>query len=41
MFGAMGNRVTSLHRESVGGVNIDSLEEGEFRELTEAEIASF
>jgi len=41
MFGAMGNRVTKLQRESVGGVKLDGLEEGEFRELTESEVASF
>lgn len=41
MFGAMGNRVTKLHRESVGGVILADLAEGEFRELTQAEIDSF
>jgi len=41
MFGAMGNRVTKLHRESVGGVSLGELGEGEFRELTEEEIAYF
>jgi 16S rRNA pseudouridine516 synthase len=41
MFGAMGNRVTRLQRESVGGVKLDGLKEGEFRDLTESEIASF
>lgn len=41
MFGAMGNRVTKLHRESVGGVNLGNLEEGEFRALTEEEVAAF
>lgn len=41
MFGAMGNRVTKLHRESVGKVNLGDLKEGEFRELTEDEVASF
>ena len=41
MFGAMGNRVTKLHRESVGGVSLGELGEGEFRELTEEEIACF
>lgn len=41
MFGAMGNRVTKLQRESVGGVKLDGLQEGEFRALTESEIASF
>ena len=41
MFGAMGNRVTKLHREAVGEVTLADLPEGEFRELTEAEVASF
>ncbi len=41
MFGAMGNRVTKLHRESVGEVTLADLQEGEFRELTQAEIDSF
>ncbi len=41
MFGAMGNRVTKLQRESVGGVKLDGLQEGEFRALTESEIAAF
>ncbi len=41
MFGAMGNRVINLHRESVGVVNLGDLAEGEFRELTESEIAAF
>jgi len=41
MFGAMGNRVVSLHRESVGGVTLGELREGEFRELIDEEVASF
>lgn len=41
MMGAMGNRVVKLHRESVGGVTLDGLLEGEFRELTQTEIDSF
>lgn len=41
MFGAMGNRVTKLHRESVGGVILGDLEEGEFRPLTDDEVAEF
>jgi 16S rRNA pseudouridine516 synthase len=41
MFGAMGNRVTKLHRESVGVVSLGDLAEGEFRELTESEVESF
>lgn len=42
MFAAVNNRVVALHRERVGALTIDgALAEGEFRELTEAEIASF
>ena len=41
MFGAVGNRVTKLHRESVGCITLGDLEEGEFRELTEEEIREF
>ena len=42
MFHAVGNRVTSLHRESMGGIFLDSeLQPGEYRELTEKEIHSF
>ena len=41
MFGAMGNRVVRLHRESVGGVTLGELGEGEFRELKDEEVASF
>ena len=41
MFGAMGTRVVKLHRECVGGVVIGDLSEGEFRELTAEEVASF
>ena len=41
MFGAMGNKVTGLHRESVGPIELDAdLEPGEWRYLTDAEIAS-
>lgn len=41
MFGAMGNRVTKLHRDSVGGVSLGDLGKAAFRELTEEEIKSF
>ncbi len=41
MFGAMGNRVTKLHRESVGGVSLGDLAKAGFRELTEEEVKSF
>lgn len=40
MFHAVGNKVTSLHRESMGGIMLDrSLEVGKYRPLTEAEVA--
>lgn len=41
MFHAVGNRITSLHRLSIGCLEIDpSLEAGEYRSLTDAEIVS-
>jgi len=41
MFHAVGNRVISLHRESMGDIILDSsLQAGEYRELTAAEINS-
>lgn len=40
MFAAVGNRVTALHRERIGTIVLDpALEPGEYRALTEAEIA--
>ncbi|KKC99739.1 16S rRNA pseudouridine(516) synthase RsuA [Photobacterium halotolerans] len=42
MFAAIGNKVVALHREQVGAVVLDeNLEPGEYRPLTEEEIASF
>ena len=41
MFGAVGNKVTALERESVGCVTLQDLEPGEFYELSEEEIQSF
>jgi 16S rRNA pseudouridine516 synthase len=42
MFAAVGNRVVGLHREQVGAVVLDeNLEPGEYRRLTDEEIASF
>ena len=42
MFAALGNRVTALHRERIGAVTLDpALAPGEFRRLSEEEIASF
>lgn len=41
MFAAVGNRVVELHRERIGDITMDEdLEPGEYRPLTEAEIAS-
>ncbi|GAB3349163.1 16S rRNA pseudouridine(516) synthase RsuA [Chromohalobacter beijerinckii] len=41
MFAALGNEVVALHRERIGDIVLDSaLAPGEWRELTEAEIAS-
>jgi len=41
MFAAVGNRVTGLHRERIGEIELDQdLEPGEYRPLTEQEIAS-
>ncbi|ABV88492.1 16S rRNA pseudouridine(516) synthase RsuA [Shewanella pealeana] len=41
MLAAVGNKVTKLHRESVGAIELDpSLELGEWRYLTDAEIKS-
>lgn len=41
MFGACGNKVTHLHRVSVGIITVEGLGEGEYRELTEEEVSSF
>jgi 16S rRNA pseudouridine516 synthase len=39
MMAAVGNHVVKLHRESIASIKLDeSLEEGQWRELTEAEI---
>lgn len=41
MFGALGNRVTALQRERIGGLDLDeSLEPGQWRELLPAERAA-
>lgn len=41
MFAAVGNRVVGLHRERIGEIALDpTLEPGEYRRLTEEEIAS-
>lgn len=42
MFGALGNRVTALHREAIGPLALDAdLAPGEWRALTDDEIALF
>ncbi len=42
MFAAIGNKVEKLHRERIGALILDdSLAEGEYRELTADEVASF
>ncbi|RTR04973.1 pseudouridine synthase [Halomonas nitroreducens] len=42
MFAAIGNHVEALHRESVGPLRLDpTLAPGEWRELTEGEVALF
>lgn len=41
MFATLGNHVEALHRTQVGGIILDeSLEPGDYRALTEAEVAS-
>ena len=41
MFGHFQNKVIGLHRESMGGIVLDpALAPGEFRELTQQEIAA-
>ncbi|WP_280570092.1 16S rRNA pseudouridine(516) synthase RsuA [Chromohalobacter sp. 296-RDG] len=41
MFAALGNEVVALHRERIGDIVLDSaLAPGEWRELSEAEVAS-
>jgi 16S rRNA pseudouridine516 synthase len=40
MFAAVGNHVTALHRDRVGGLTLpDDLQPGEFRVMSEADIA--
>lgn len=42
MFAATGNRVVQLHRDKIGGIELNSsLTEGTYRSLSEAEIAVF
>lgn len=39
MFAAVGNHVETLHRSQVGGLALDDLPDGEWRELDEADVA--
>jgi 16S rRNA pseudouridine516 synthase len=42
MFAAIGNKVTALHRQSIGSISLDaSLQPGEYRALTASEVNSF
>lgn len=41
MFGAIGNRVEALHRAAIGPLSLGELLPGEWRELTDAEVAAF
>lgn len=41
MMGYFGNRVTELHRASIGHINLDGLDKGDSRFLTEEEVAQF
>ena len=42
MFAALGNKVEALHRWRIGDIVLDeSLEEGEYRTLSDEEIGSF
>lgn len=38
MFGAMGNRVTALHRERIGGLSLGDLPSGQWRALCAADL---
>lgn len=41
MFAAIGNHVSALHRHAVGSVNLENLEQGNFRPLSLDELMSF
>lgn len=41
IMGYFGNKVTELHRATIGGVTLEGLDKGDSRFLTEAEVASF
>jgi len=38
MFGALGNRVDRIHRESIGPIRVDHIRAGAWRLLTDAEL---
>ena len=41
MFAALGNRVTALHRQGIGGLELDAqLQPGQWRELSDTEVAA-
>ena len=40
MFAAVGNHVEALHRSRVGGLTLAGLDEGQWRQLAEADLAS-
>ena len=39
MFAAIGNHVVALHRSRVGGLGLEDLPEGDWRQLVEADLA--
>lgn len=41
MFAAIGHHVEALHRESIGPLSLQSLAPGEWRELSDEEVAMF
>ncbi|TQV76929.1 pseudouridine synthase [Aliikangiella marina] len=41
MFAAVGNKVEKLHRESIGEITLENLQESQWRELNPTEIVSF
>lgn len=41
MLKAVGNEVVALHRDRIGHISLGELAEGDYRELTEAEIGEF
>jgi len=41
MFAAVGNKVKTIHRISIGHVQLSDLKEGNFRKLTSQEVNGF